>query len=751
MKHYSGFLKKRSVKYRIMLVMAVICLFPFLGILIYTIHNSADTLYKQALTREVEYLDKTMMQLNAYKESAESYFTSGAVGDVFFQYCYNELDYRHFSSLKNAQDELENFSYGQEVLGNAYFINFEYSYIIGSGFAGHYIQDSNSANPILEHLRRLEAEYTPKTWTYIPCWNGFLRGKKYPNLTLDGICLLIPYPLFTADSSSALVVQMDRDKLGKFLARDDVSGGNLFIINEEDQIIYSSSDTYRDCSLSEFAFFSSINREKKQGIHQVLHQDAPFYLTWIQDDSGWLYVSLNPANEMEQEITSLWITSLLLGGIAILFLLALVLFFARWLYHPIDNIANRIRMQGGAEEEDQDEFQLIDRGVSRYEERMEIYQNSLLEFFLQKLLKGSLSPIRIEEEVLQTGLPMPPREMAILVLQFLDISGDTPGVNVPAVQKVFSTISLECFVTSTHYKGLFVIWMQNTNCSDFSGHVREECARLQQKMAFEPYMFGVGASDIFCDYTSVQAAYLTAVSHLAGQSDTDSLISESREFRQKTQLFPEELCYQLASAIQNGSSQDLEPLLSSLAKSIFSKDSEPKKLELALICSVSSILSYFRKDAVIPQDSLPDHLLETLAQIHDARTMKYYFNKELIQPLEKWIQSQNNDDPQDFSRQVIQMIQEEFDTDITLEQCASRLRCHPVYLLQLFKEQTNQTFSQYLENYRFFMAKKWLLETAKPIAEIAELLRYSNAQNFIRSFKKKTGMTPGKYREENRC
>ena len=50
----------------------------------------------------------------------------------------------------------------------------------------------------------------------------------------------------------------------------------------------------------------------------------------------------------------------------------------------------------------------------------------------------------------------------------------------------------------------------------------------------------------------------------------------------------------------------------------------------------------------------------------------------------------------------------------------------------------------------FYTAKKWLLETGMPVAEIAEKLRYSNAQNFIRSFKKKTGMTPGKYRELNR-
>lgn len=115
------------------------------------------------------------------------------------------------------------------------------------------------------------------------------------------------------------------------------------------------------------------------------------------------------------------------------------------------------------------------------------------------------------------------------------------------------------------------------------------------------------------------------------------------------------------------------------------------------------------------------------------------------------MKDKNMEHQHDLSKEVIAMIQQRFDTDITLEQCAQELHCHPMYLWQLFKEQTNQTFSQYLENYRFYMAKKWLIETAKSVSEIADLLRYSNAQNFIRSFKKKTGMTPGKYRERNRC
>ncbi|MFD1904159.1 AraC family transcriptional regulator [Paenibacillus rhizoplanae] len=34
-----------------------------------------------------------------------------------------------------------------------------------------------------------------------------------------------------------------------------------------------------------------------------------------------------------------------------------------------------------------------------------------------------------------------------------------------------------------------------------------------------------------------------------------------------------------------------------------------------------------------------------------------------------------------------------------------------------------------------------------PVKDIASRLRYNNSQNFIRSFRKQEGMTPGQYRD----
>ncbi len=62
----------------------------------------------------------------------------------------------------------------------------------------------------------------------------------------------------------------------------------------------------------------------------------------------------------------------------------------------------------------------------------------------------------------------------------------------------------------------------------------------------------------------------------------------------------------------------------------------------------------------------------------------------------------------------------------------------------------NVSFSEYLIMYRINMAKQWLVNTDISVKDIATKLHYNNSQNFIRSFRKMEGITPGKYRSQHK-
>jgi two-component system response regulator YesN len=82
-----------------------------------------------------------------------------------------------------------------------------------------------------------------------------------------------------------------------------------------------------------------------------------------------------------------------------------------------------------------------------------------------------------------------------------------------------------------------------------------------------------------------------------------------------------------------------------------------------------------------------------------------------------------------------------------LEECASRLNYHPVYVSRILKKETGLSFSEYLSRFRMSMAKKWLTDTEMRVSEIANRLNYTNSSTFIRYFNKSEGITPGQYRK----
>jgi len=57
------------------------------------------------------------------------------------------------------------------------------------------------------------------------------------------------------------------------------------------------------------------------------------------------------------------------------------------------------------------------------------------------------------------------------------------------------------------------------------------------------------------------------------------------------------------------------------------------------------------------------------------------------------------------------------------------------------------TYFQIVDDWRFKKSLRLLAETDLKLAEIAEQLHYANLSNFQRFFKRRTGVSPNKYRE----
>lgn len=99
-------------------------------------------------------------------------------------------------------------------------------------------------------------------------------------------------------------------------------------------------------------------------------------------------------------------------------------------------------------------------------------------------------------------------------------------------------------------------------------------------------------------------------------------------------------------------------------------------------------------------------------------------------------------------RRVLEIVEQEYMKDISLEQIADRVQLSPSYLSFYFKKETGRNFIKYLTVYRLEKAKELLRTTDIKVITISEMVGYLNSSYFCLLFKNYTGQTPARFREE---
>ncbi|MBC7949447.1 MAG: AraC family transcriptional regulator [Chitinophagaceae bacterium] len=95
-------------------------------------------------------------------------------------------------------------------------------------------------------------------------------------------------------------------------------------------------------------------------------------------------------------------------------------------------------------------------------------------------------------------------------------------------------------------------------------------------------------------------------------------------------------------------------------------------------------------------------------------------------------------------QQSCRYIDECFAQGVTLNELAQHVALSPYYLLRVFRAEVGMPPYAYLESVRIRHAQQ-LIETGKPLAEVAIEVGFSSQSHMTRRFKKIIGVTPGQY------
>ncbi|MDE6502293.1 MAG: AraC family transcriptional regulator [Ruminococcus sp.] len=104
-----------------------------------------------------------------------------------------------------------------------------------------------------------------------------------------------------------------------------------------------------------------------------------------------------------------------------------------------------------------------------------------------------------------------------------------------------------------------------------------------------------------------------------------------------------------------------------------------------------------------------------------------------------------------FSKQVVKAIEYiicNIHSRVTLNDTAEHLKISPAHLSRIFRKETGESFSGYVNRIRIEEASSLLLYTERTDIEISNMLGYSSQSYFIKVFRKYMGCTPKKYKKQ---
>lgn len=101
-------------------------------------------------------------------------------------------------------------------------------------------------------------------------------------------------------------------------------------------------------------------------------------------------------------------------------------------------------------------------------------------------------------------------------------------------------------------------------------------------------------------------------------------------------------------------------------------------------------------------------------------------------------------------QKVINHINLNLDSALSLKSLAAMCYISPSYLSNIFKQETGQTLTDYINSQRISRAARRLTTSDVSIATVAESVGILDVNYFTKMFKKMMGVTPTHYRRENR-
>jgi len=766
--------KNRRLSYKqvvYLCVMAAILLLLF--IFVFYSYFSYLRECEAAAVREAENTAyKVVSQVDERFNILQQYYNTKVTEDDIKEVIENWIDYSYYKQITAARDAFACTTYLDNYVRGYTFINYRTGWIISS--KGMFpISDAVNESDLEKYFQDTDSKRDQYYWVYdtsAPIENKIDRNYR-TTLELDGLDYIMRLP-HGYNSYAMLIVNVNLNTWKNWIRQSLGEGDQIVVLDENGGggILYASSAALGQYLAEKVDGGAGIPEGKTefQGEEYVIRADT-------SDILGWRYYVFHDISVEKGGFNlSLFWAVAILGMAFLVFILA-----AYTIYRPVGILlkdvsadiadirdappaGNEMDILAGSIKSLRGDNELLQSMISQSRDR-------LLEMFELRLIKGE---IRREEEwqeyIRDFGLER--KRFYVTVVSILDLSEEEIQSN---VQEDMICLKLVEGMPEEIKKMAWMppVYNSYTICAIFSGddeNVLLEnisayyCAMQEYSQRVSDYKLLMGVSANHTEVRHLQTAYnesikaLTYPAALRGEAANGQM-----EAMENCHYYPASATVQYALNYDSSFEKEVQTGLKALDKSQCYKavdgfchgmrESKMPQYECMIftIRFVNAILftaleTKVNLELIYPQGirKLYSDLLDAFELSRTRRYIKMYFVDPILEARGELLNQMSYSMMEEIERMI-----EESKGDISLTQCAEALHVHPTYVWKVLKMEKGKSFSDYLEEYKLEEAKKLLLGTSLSVAEIAASLNYTNAQNFIRFFSKKVGVTPGKYRK----
>mgnify|MGYP001297132385 FL=1 len=765
-------MKDRSSVYfrRLIAFCILISIIPVLILGVFSYFRSSNMIKEKVNESNLQVLHQTQMTVEESLKLIHNYYTLLAYSEEVTELIDDNLDYQDIEAILQIQEDLKGLMKTHAIIKNAYLINFNRGWFISNETAGSLDSIVNKD----EIFRLVDESKKNICWTYIADEGEIDNLTNY--IDVGNISMIIKIPFNEDTPKAGIIVSLSQYEFNK-LFNSSGKTERLLIADENNRILYDDDHSNIGQKLDKYPLSTAVvNSDTNEGFFKNKLNDREIGVNFTKSEyNGWTYISIYSIEQITKDSKTIgWMTFLLsLATMAVSMGLS-TLGGAKIVYKPIKKIYDSIRKEIPINESEirRDEVQYIEKGVNTLitsrnimEQQIKAQLQQIRELFLIRLLNGEIGKKELELKSKSLDISTDWDFLSMMTIE-IDILNNQTGLasQKDIVMLEINRIIEEVIGEQIFLKPIFIKQVQSVivkgeqiSQERFNDIMYRYAELIQSKVKERlDVVISIGISQPYKDLLDTPIAYKESVEALrcriALGENVILFFHEVQPGQRIRQHYPKNMENELIDAINAGDEEEAEELLDQIIDQILSAQASFSEYQIYFTRLLVELLGILQDSGEYLDSFFEDNrnIFEELNQCTNAEDVKHWFKEEIIGPIISIRKERNQSTHKKILREIIEIVENEYDTDLTLEECAARLHYHPSYIWRIMKKEMGVTFSEYLSQYRLKIAKQWLEETDMTIAEIATRLRYNNAQNFIRYFKKLEGITPGRYRKKVR-